>query len=69
MEYRDLPQAEYEAALVAAGLPAPVAALLAESDARTADGALYDGGRQLSSLIGRATTPMAETVAQALQAT
>lgn len=64
--YRDLTQADYQAALVGAGLPAPVAALLADSDAAAAKGALFDDGKELGRLIGRATTPLAETIRSAL---
>ena len=64
--YKDLPQAEYQAALLRAGLPQGLAALLADSDAGASRGALFDDGRQLSRLIGRPTTPMATTVAQTL---
>ncbi len=60
--YVDLPEAEYRAALTAAGLPEPLAALLADSDASAAQGALFDDGGKLSSLIGRATTPFAATI-------
>ena len=64
--YRDLPEAEYRAALEAAGLPAGFADLLAESDAKAADGALFDDGRTLSALIGRPTTPFRQTLAAGL---
>ena len=63
---KDLPEADYAAALKGAGLPAPVAEMLAESDAKAAKGSLFDGGRVLSGLIGRPTTPFAETIAAAL---
>ena len=66
--YKDLPQADYEAALLGAGLPHGLAALLADSDAGASRGALFDDARQLSRLIGRPTTPMATTVAQILAA-
>lgn len=66
--YRDLPQAEYAAALLAAGLPEGFAQLLAESDAKAAQGALFDDGHQLSALIGRPTTPVARVIANALGA-
>lgn len=66
--YRDLPKADYEAALLQAGLPAPLADLLADSDAGAADGALFDDSRTLSRLIGRPTTPMTESVGEALAA-
>lgn len=61
--YKDLPEADYAAALKGAGLPAPVAEMLAESDAKAAKGSLFDGGRVLSGLIGRPTTPFKETLA------
>lgn len=65
--YVDLPEAEYRAALVGAGLPDGLAALLAESDAAAAKGALEDNSRVLSGLIGRSTTPYASTIAEALR--
>jgi NAD(P)H dehydrogenase (quinone) len=64
--YVSLPEAEYAKALEGFGLPAGFAAVLADSDAQAAKGALYDDSRTLSRLIGRPTTPMAETVAAAL---
>jgi NAD(P)H dehydrogenase (quinone) len=66
VEYKDLPEADYKAALVSIGLPEAFAALLADSDAKAAKGALYDGSRQLSVLIGRPTTPVTQSVAAAL---
>jgi len=66
--YKNLSQAEYAAALVAAGLPAPVAQAFADFDAGAAQGALFDDGHQLSKLIGRPTTPLATSVATALKA-
>lgn len=66
VSYRNLLQAEFDAALRAAGLPDAVAAMLAESDTGAAAGALHDDSRQLSALIGRPTTPLATTVATAL---
>ena len=65
--YADMPQAAYEEALVKVGLPAPVAAMLADSDVGVAAGWLHDDSRTLSGLIGRPTTPIAETVAAALE--
>ena len=64
--YKDLPPADYEAALLGASRPAFLAALLADSDAGAARGALFDEGCQLSRLIGRPTTPLAASVAAAL---
>lgn len=65
--YTDLPEAQYKAALLQAGLPEFVAELLANSDAAAAKGALFDDGRQLSTLIGRATTPLVTNVTSVLQ--
>lgn len=64
--YTDLPEADYKAALLQAGLPEFVAELLADSDAAAAKGALFDDSRQLSQLIGRPTTPLASAIAEAL---
>ncbi|MBO4225969.1 SDR family oxidoreductase [Bradyrhizobium neotropicale] len=64
--YKDLREADYKAALASIGLPEAFAALLADSDAKAANGALYDASRQLSALIGRPTTPLAESVSAAL---
>lgn len=64
--YVDMSEAGYRAALVQAGLPAPIAAMLADSDRGAAQGGLDDTGRELSALIGRPTTPMAATVAATL---
>ncbi len=67
VEYNNLPEAEFKAALVGAGLPEPLAAMLADADTGAAKGALFDEGHQLSSLIGHRTTPLAATVTAALQ--
>lgn len=66
--YRNLPEAEYKAALVQAGLPDGLAAMLANSDVGVSVGGLFDDSRQLSRLIGRPTTPLAEVVKAALSA-
>ncbi|WP_017709111.1 SDR family oxidoreductase [Pseudomonas syringae] len=67
LPYVNLPQAEFEAALIQAGLPDFVARLLADSDAAAAKGALFDDSRQLSKLIGRPATPLSATIAETLQ--
>lgn len=67
IEYRDLPEADYAALLVKAGLPAPFAAMLADSDVGASKGGLYDSSRMLSRLIGRPTTPRATVLARALK--
>lgn len=64
--YADMPQAVYAETLVGFGLPAGFAAILADSDAQAANGALFDDSKTLSGLIGRPTTPVAVTIAAAL---
>lgn len=64
--YQNLPESEYKAILVQAGLPEPLAAMLAQSDAAAAEGGLYDNSHQLSQLIGRPTTPLSESLAETL---
>ena len=68
VSYVNLPEADYAAALVGVGLPEGLATLLADSDVGASKGGLFDDGRQLSKLIGRATTPMATTLSLTLAA-
>jgi len=58
--YQNLPQAEFEGVLVSVGLPAGLAALLADSDAAAAKGALFDESGALGRLIGRGAASVAE---------
>lgn len=67
VEYRNIPEADYKAALIGFGLPQEIASLLSDSDAAASKGALFDEGRQLSTLIGRPTTAWAESVSAALK--
>ena len=60
--YVNLEEAAYAKALVGAGLPEGFAGILADSDAKAANGALATQSRDLSTLIGRPTTPMRETL-------
>lgn len=60
--YTDLPVEAYEAALAGAGVPAPFAAILADSDAGIARGALQVPVTDLERLLGRPATPLAEAV-------
>lgn len=64
--YKDLPQADFKAALVGVGVPEGFADLLADSDAGAAKGGLEDNGKQLSALIGRPTTRLQDAVKAAL---
>ena len=64
--YKDLPQADFKAALVSVGVPEGFADLLADSDAGAANGGLEDNGKQLSTLTGRPTTRLPDAVKAAL---
>lgn len=66
--YKNLPEAEYAAALVGFGLPKGLARAIPGWDVAASRGALFDDGRQLSGLIGRPTTPLSAAVADALAA-
>ncbi|HEY9095624.1 MAG TPA: SDR family oxidoreductase [Hydrogenophaga sp.] len=66
--YQDMPQPAYAAALISIGLPEGLAQMLADSDAGAARGGLFDDSHQLSQLIGRPTTTLAESVKQTLSA-
>lgn len=66
--YKDLPEAEYARVLAGFGLPPALAAAIAGWDVGASQGALFDDGKQLSKLIGRATTPLSVSVAEALKA-
>lgn len=68
VEYRDLPEAEFVAALVGAGVPEGFAQFLADSDRGIARGDLYTTSDDLRRLIGRPTTPWREVVAAAVAA-
>jgi len=64
--YNDLPPEAYEGVLANAGIPADLAALLADADVAASRGALFDDGGELSKLIGRPTTSLETLVAAAL---
>jgi NAD(P)H dehydrogenase (quinone) len=66
INYVNLPEADYRNALLGAGLPEPLAGLLADSDTGASNGALFDDGRQLSSLLGRPTTGLEAAIMAAL---
>ena len=66
--YRDLSELEFEAVLLKAGLPEELVGLLTNSDAGVARGGLDDSGHELSSLIGRPTTPYQTVIRQVCSA-
>jgi NAD(P)H dehydrogenase (quinone) len=60
--YQNLSEADFATALKGAGLPEAFANLLADSDAGAAKGGLFDSSRMLSTLIGRPTTPICDSI-------
>jgi NAD(P)H dehydrogenase (quinone) len=64
--YHDLPNAEYEK-ILATFVPPEFAHILADAEAKAADGALDDHSHTLERLIGRRTTSLSEAVATALR--
>lgn len=64
--YDDLPVAQYTQVLVGAGLPEPVAAVLADADRGVAAGELLVDPADLEGLLGRPATPLADAVAAAV---
>lgn len=64
--YNNLSVAEYAKILASVGIPDRYAKGIAGWDFEASKGELYDDGRELSRLIGRPTTPMADTVREAL---
>jgi NAD(P)H dehydrogenase (quinone) len=64
--YNNLPEADFKAALLGAGLPEGLAGLLADSDTGASKGALFDESKQLSELIGHPTAPLSKVIGAAL---
>lgn len=60
--YQNLSEADFAGALKGVGLPDVFANLLADSDTGASKGGLFDDSHTLSKLIGRPTTPLAESV-------
>ncbi|MFF4275842.1 SDR family oxidoreductase [Streptomyces sp. NPDC001536] len=65
--YNSVSTEEYTGILAGAGLPAPLAAILAGVDASIAKGELVVSSGDLSRLAGRPTTPLSEAIAVALK--
>lgn len=64
--YVDQPPAQYQAFLESVGMPQPVARVMADSDVAVARGDLLVESGDLSRLIGRPTTGLADTIRTAL---
>lgn len=65
VSYRRVSAKEHRKILTKAGVPMAQAAFVVTLDANTRGGALADTSGELSTLIGRPTTPLRETLAQA----
>lgn len=65
---QDLTEGMYAAALMQAGVPEVFAKIVADYDAKSADGWLFDDSRALERAIGRPTTPLEQTLDAALAA-
>jgi len=65
--YNNLPESEYANILKNVGLPETFANAIASWDTSASKGDLFDDSRQLSKLIGRPTTPLADTVKSVLK--
>jgi NAD(P)H dehydrogenase (quinone) len=68
VEYVNQSESDYAKTLEGAGLPPPVATLLASTSYLAGEGELYSESKDLSELAGRPSTPIAETIAAALKA-
>jgi NAD(P)H dehydrogenase (quinone) len=68
VRYRDLPVESFAEVLRATGRPGPAADMFARIDAHIADGWLASTPGELRRLIGRPTTPLRDTLAEALSA-
>ena len=64
--YKDLPQEDYANALAGFGLPEGLAHAVADADAGANRGELFTSSHDLRRLIGRATTPLRDSIAAAL---
>ena len=60
--YTNLPQEQYEAVLLGAGVPAVMAAILPDADRGAANGELYVDPADLERQLGRPATSLAESL-------
>jgi NAD(P)H dehydrogenase (quinone) len=65
--YVNQSESDYAKTLEGAGLPPPVAGFLASTSYLAGLGELYSESKDLSTLSGRPTTPISETIAEALK--
>lgn len=67
VKYVNQTEGDYAKGLEGAGLPPPIAAMLANTSALAGEGELYSDSKDLSRLAGRSSTPIQETIRQALK--
>ena len=67
VRYVNQSESDYKQTLEGAGLPPPVATLLASTSYLAGFGELYSDSKDLSALSGRPSTPIGETIAAALK--
>jgi NAD(P)H dehydrogenase (quinone) len=67
VRYENQSEPDYAKTLEGAGLPPPVAGLLANTSYLAGQGELYSDSKDLSRLAGRPSTPIQETIRQALK--
>ena len=67
VHYTDLSEADHVSALTVAGMPQAFAQIMADADQGIARGDLHTDSGDLTRLLGRPTTPLAATIAAALQ--
>lgn len=67
LAYTDLPAEQYRQILHRAGLPAPAVDLIVDADVQISHGALAHVTSDLTTLLGRPTTPLSTTVAHTLR--
>ncbi|WP_196158299.1 SDR family oxidoreductase [Reinekea sp. G2M2-21] len=67
VNYTSFDESQYRVALIDAGLPEGFAAILADSDAQAAKGALFSTSQDLETLLSRKTTSMREALEKTLK--
>lgn len=66
VSYQNLTEDAYVEALLGVGIPEGFAQMLAQSDIAASTGGLFDDSKTLSTLIGRPTLPISETIREGL---
>jgi NAD(P)H dehydrogenase (quinone) len=67
VQYVNQSESDYAKTLESVGLPPPVASMLASTSYLAGFGELYSESKDLSALAGRPSTPIGETIAEALK--